>query len=528
MADIFISYARSDRERAQALAEALEQEGYSVWWDPKIPPGKTFDEVIEEALGNAKCVVTLWSKESVKSEWVKEEASVAKRRKILIPALIEDVDLPLGFGLIQAADLTDWEKGHPHSDFDSMIEAIAAIVGRAPVEELGEGFKPEPSLPLTEPPTKPPTPKTEVPETEPIKPKPPEIKPDAPEPSKPDKIRGIVIAGAAIIFVLLLLVGGRWYYNSHQRKMEVRSEIDQLEQQISSLEKEVTIARTSQEKETLEREKDALSRQLEELKDGALAAGVAQQLDKLSRRLVLVGSQLVAIEPVKTGRLFVQTRPESAKVRILNIIRPYERGMELKPGRYRVEVTAKGYAEKEQWIELAVGEDKHVNIPLEKVTKMIVFVTSKIYNGNLGGLAGADLKCQAHADAAGLEGTFKAWMSDDTVSASKRLTHSSEPYVRTDGTQIAANWDDLTDGTIDVKLNYNEYGTVIDTGWPYVWTWTKSDGSPGTAAWNCEKWTSDSSRAKGEDGYIYETNYKWSMIRNNGCNEALMLYCFQQ
>ena len=122
MADIFISYARSDRERARTLAEALEEIRYEVWWDPKIPPGKTFDEVIAEALGNAKCVVVLWSKESVKSEWVKEEASVAKRRKILVPALIDDVELPLGFGLIQAADLTEWEQGNPHSDFDSMIE----------------------------------------------------------------------------------------------------------------------------------------------------------------------------------------------------------------------------------------------------------------------------------------------------------------------------------------------------------------------------------------------------------------------
>lgn len=136
MADIFVSYARSDRERAKTLAEAFEEIRYEVWWDPKIPPGKTFDEVIAEALGNAKCIVVLWSKESVKSEWVKEEASRGKRRKILVPALIDDVELPLGFGLIQAADLTDWEKGNPHSGFDSIIEAIAAIVGPPPAKEL--------------------------------------------------------------------------------------------------------------------------------------------------------------------------------------------------------------------------------------------------------------------------------------------------------------------------------------------------------------------------------------------------------
>ena len=178
MADIFISYARFDHERAKALAEALEKEDYSVWWDPKIPPGKTFDEVIAEALGNAKCVVVLWSKESVKSEWVKEEASVAKRRKILVPALIDDVELPLGFGLIQAADLTEWEQGNPHSDFDSMIEAIAAIVGRPPAEEPGEDVKSKPSPPITEPPTKP------APRPKPPEPKPPVAKPTEPKPQE--------------------------------------------------------------------------------------------------------------------------------------------------------------------------------------------------------------------------------------------------------------------------------------------------------------------------------------------------------
>jgi hypothetical protein len=63
--------------------------------------------VIEEAINAAKCVVVLWSKKSVKSGWVREEAYIGKDRQILVPAKIEPVDLPLGFGRIQAADLTD-------------------------------------------------------------------------------------------------------------------------------------------------------------------------------------------------------------------------------------------------------------------------------------------------------------------------------------------------------------------------------------------------------------------------------------
>ena len=95
MSDIFVSYASADRDRARAVAQALTEQGWSVWWDRTIPPGKQFDEVIEEALDSARCVVVLWSKASVASQWVKTEAAEAMRRKILVPVLIEDVKIPL-------------------------------------------------------------------------------------------------------------------------------------------------------------------------------------------------------------------------------------------------------------------------------------------------------------------------------------------------------------------------------------------------------------------------------------------------
>ena len=91
MADIFLSYASSDRERARVLAEALGERGLKVWWDRTIPPGRVFDEVIQEALQTAKCIVVLWSAESVKSNWVKTEAGEGLAQGKLVPALIEAV-----------------------------------------------------------------------------------------------------------------------------------------------------------------------------------------------------------------------------------------------------------------------------------------------------------------------------------------------------------------------------------------------------------------------------------------------------
>ena len=101
MADIFINYAREDKEKARMLADALEKNRWSVWWDPKIPAGKTFDEVIEKALAKAKCVIVLWSKTSANSRWVRTEASEGAERKVLVPVLLDSAALPLEFKRIQ-------------------------------------------------------------------------------------------------------------------------------------------------------------------------------------------------------------------------------------------------------------------------------------------------------------------------------------------------------------------------------------------------------------------------------------------
>ena len=134
MAEIFISYARVDRERAQALAGALGREGWSIWWDRDIPPGRTFDDVIEEALNAAKCVIVLWSRDSVRSEWVKAEASDAARRRILVPVLADDVMPPLEFRRIQSAALPEWESLTSNPDWSHLCRSIGTLVGRPSVD----------------------------------------------------------------------------------------------------------------------------------------------------------------------------------------------------------------------------------------------------------------------------------------------------------------------------------------------------------------------------------------------------------
>ena len=126
MSDIFISYAGQDRSRVQPLANALSGCGWSVWWDRKIPTGSTFRQVIAEALATTRCVVVVWSRHSLTSSWVLEEADEGRKRGVLIPVLIDEVSPPLGFGLIQAASLTDWD-GNPEAE---TFQRLAADIGR--------------------------------------------------------------------------------------------------------------------------------------------------------------------------------------------------------------------------------------------------------------------------------------------------------------------------------------------------------------------------------------------------------------
>src|SRR5262245_40169802 len=118
MSDIFLSYAREDESQARHLAAALEARGWSVWWDRRIPHGKDFNAYIQQQLDSAGCIVVLWSKASLASPFVRDEATEGLKDGRLVPALIEVVKQPLGFRQLQAADLSDWHGQPPHDEFD--------------------------------------------------------------------------------------------------------------------------------------------------------------------------------------------------------------------------------------------------------------------------------------------------------------------------------------------------------------------------------------------------------------------------
>ncbi len=142
MNEIFISYAARDRERARRVAAALSERGWDVWWDREIPLGKAFDEVIEKAIAQAKCVIVLWSAISITSEWVRNEASEGKRRGILVPVFIDHVDAPLAFRLLNGADLSEWNGNRGDAEFARLTERVSELLAQSGNDPLATAAQP--------------------------------------------------------------------------------------------------------------------------------------------------------------------------------------------------------------------------------------------------------------------------------------------------------------------------------------------------------------------------------------------------
>jgi hypothetical protein len=151
MADVFLSYAREDRATASLIAGALTSRGWSVWWDRKIAPGHTFEAVIERELAASRCVIVLWSAQSIGSTWVKNEAGDAGERGTLVPALIEQVRVPIAFRHIHSADLVGWDGDAGHAEFQEIVQRVAELapldIVKSPASEASASV---PSV-LTEP-----------------------------------------------------------------------------------------------------------------------------------------------------------------------------------------------------------------------------------------------------------------------------------------------------------------------------------------------------------------------------------------
>jgi hypothetical protein len=144
--EVFVSYAREDRDTAQALAAVLEADGHAVWWDRELGGGSDFSLEIERELTAARLAIVLWSQASVQSGFVRDESARARDAGKLLPLRIEaEVALPLGFGNLHTLDLIDWDGEADDDACRALRDEVRRQLRRAPqglagtVRGRGEG-----------------------------------------------------------------------------------------------------------------------------------------------------------------------------------------------------------------------------------------------------------------------------------------------------------------------------------------------------------------------------------------------------
>src|SRR5262245_8442775 len=127
MADIFISYAKTDRPLASKLAAMLEAEGWTTWWDTSLTIGDDFRNEIMTELGRARAVIVIWTDTSIKSDWVRSEAGRAQADRKLIPVKLAHLvyeDLPPPFDILHTENVGEEDK---------IKAAVVAQLMRAPL-----------------------------------------------------------------------------------------------------------------------------------------------------------------------------------------------------------------------------------------------------------------------------------------------------------------------------------------------------------------------------------------------------------
>ncbi len=130
MADVFVSYARSDKARVAPLVAAIEAKGWTVWWDPEIAPGQEFDRQIAAELKIAAAVVVVWTPNSVESRWVRGEAREGAERGILVPVRFERADLPIDVRALHTIDFDDWSEDPRSPQVQEVTRALDIMIAR--------------------------------------------------------------------------------------------------------------------------------------------------------------------------------------------------------------------------------------------------------------------------------------------------------------------------------------------------------------------------------------------------------------
>ncbi len=144
MVDVFISYARMQRDRVEPLKARFEAMGLDVFFDLEgIDGGAVFPDVITRALDTSKAVLTCWSPLYFTRPWCLIEAREGMSRDILLPVTIEAFErtaAPADLRQVNYYDLTDWKGEEAHENWNRTLQRLGRLVGRELAPQLKTGF----------------------------------------------------------------------------------------------------------------------------------------------------------------------------------------------------------------------------------------------------------------------------------------------------------------------------------------------------------------------------------------------------
>lgn len=149
---LFVSYSRTDLDRARPVIELLEQAGFDPWWDGRLEGGENYLQTTETALEKATCVVVLWSATSVGSHWVRDEAQRGRERGCLVPLTIDGTMAPLGFRQVQLLDISTWDGSPGSPEADRILVAVRAKAGAGQAGPALSSPRPDPARTSPAPP----------------------------------------------------------------------------------------------------------------------------------------------------------------------------------------------------------------------------------------------------------------------------------------------------------------------------------------------------------------------------------------
>ncbi|MEM8696515.1 MAG: toll/interleukin-1 receptor domain-containing protein [Pseudomonadota bacterium] len=130
MTDIFLSYARKNRDRVAAIADGLSDGGYDLWWDTALKAGDNYALKIEQALDATKSVVVCWSQQAKESLWVRAEATEALDNDKLIQLKLDESRMPLPFNILNMIAFDGWNGERTAPEWTALEGEVDQMTGR--------------------------------------------------------------------------------------------------------------------------------------------------------------------------------------------------------------------------------------------------------------------------------------------------------------------------------------------------------------------------------------------------------------